>query len=410
MLCALLLWQADPVRAEALAPACRAEVRLEPERAFVGEQVIYRLHILRRPEVVAVRWEQPLAFPSFRSEWLPGRRPDPDIGDIGSGALVYEERRALFPARAGRLEVPEARLRCSVGQGDALRTVTVAVPALTLEVKALPERGRPESFAGLVGPLQLDAAVLPGEIALGESTRLSIRVHGTGNVWSAAEPLDVEATLPGVDVLPQPPQVDVDAGERVVAHKSFRYDLVPRRTGRLVIPALHLDYFDPIERRFARAETRPIAIAVGPARATPAPDVEPPPTEAAPELPPHSASTRGRIWLAVLALGLAAVAAVAWRRFSGRSDPVEIHLLEAERAEASGDSEAARRALDRALRTALARFVPQARDASPERIVGTAPAPARAAALALEALEQARFGGGGTAPDVAAVRAALERR
>src|SRR5690606_26023523 len=92
------------------APACLAETTLDPPRAVVGQQVLYRVRILRREGAAGLRWMQPLSFPSFRAEWLPGRSPDPRIAGIGAGRIVFEERRALFPARAGTLAIPPAAL------------------------------------------------------------------------------------------------------------------------------------------------------------------------------------------------------------------------------------------------------------------------------------------------------------
>ena len=99
-------------------PLCRARVLLEPDDAVVGQQIVYRLQILRQLEVESVRFTRDLGFPSFRTEWLPGQSPDPAIADVGDHALIFEERRALFPVRAGELEIPAARLACVSARAD----------------------------------------------------------------------------------------------------------------------------------------------------------------------------------------------------------------------------------------------------------------------------------------------------
>jgi hypothetical protein len=53
-------------------PACVVEVSLEPERAFVGQQILYRARVLMRDDVESIEWSRPLAFPRIRTEFLPG--------------------------------------------------------------------------------------------------------------------------------------------------------------------------------------------------------------------------------------------------------------------------------------------------------------------------------------------------
>ena len=57
-------------------PPCAVTASFDAERATVGQQVLYRVRILSRPDVIAVDWAEPPSFPGFRAEWLPGR-PSP---------------------------------------------------------------------------------------------------------------------------------------------------------------------------------------------------------------------------------------------------------------------------------------------------------------------------------------------
>src|SRR4030095_13535060 len=114
--CARALWGGAAAPA---APPGATEVEVEPRTAFVGQQVVYRLCILRKSEVTSVRFADELAFPSFRVEWLAGQKPDRKSDDVGEHALVVEERRALFPARAGALAIPAARLECRTARGTS---------------------------------------------------------------------------------------------------------------------------------------------------------------------------------------------------------------------------------------------------------------------------------------------------
>jgi hypothetical protein len=388
---------ADPAAASSV-PPCRVEARAEPTAAYLGQQVVYRLTILRRGDVAAVRWIEPLSFPSFRVEWLPGRAPDPAISGIGDHYLVFEERRALFPALEGDLVVPPARLLCRVESSGVARDVDVPVPEVRIRVLPLPETGRPEGFDGLVGPVDLHSTVSNSELALGGSVVLSVTLRGPGNVWVARPPLDPGAQLDDVDAFERRPGLVWDRGPQLVAQRSFGFDLVPRRTGRLEIPALRVPYFDPATRDYAVAEAPALRVEVGPRTASA-------PRPAAPARPARPLPRGNRDGWGVWAAGGLALAAGLWlalgRRRPGHLAGPERALREAEQAWRAGDRAGAWRAWSRALREVLETTVPGTDGLGAGEIASRAEGAGREAAELLGALERARFAEpvGGSAPD-----------
>ena len=134
-------------------PRCEVEAELVPARAFVGQQVHYRLRILRRRDVDTLEWETPLSFPTFRAEWLPGSSGDePAERERRELARVPRAPRAL-PGPSGTARDPRggAALRVPRRRGDRRRPA-----ARSLEVDALPAEGRPPGFAGLLGPVTVE--------------------------------------------------------------------------------------------------------------------------------------------------------------------------------------------------------------------------------------------------------------
>ncbi|MDJ0867539.1 MAG: BatD family protein, partial [Myxococcota bacterium] len=254
-------------------PPCRTSVSVEPSAVVVGQQAIYRLRILRREDVSVVHWEESLSFPSFRSEALPSRAPGPEVREVGDGYLVFEERRALFPARSGELSIPPARLRCTVGRGAQRRELIAAVPPARLRVEPLPGAGRPDGFTGLVGPVRANVSLSTERLRLGETVSLTVTLRGPGNVWSAEPPYDAARDFPGVDVFPRPATLHREAGDRLVVRRGFGFDLVPRQTGTLEIPATRIAYFDPEAGSYAAVElpAHRVQVAEAAATAPPAP-------------------------------------------------------------------------------------------------------------------------------------------
>lgn len=383
--------------------ACLSRPSVEPKRAYVGQQVLYRVRILRRESVTDVSWHESLSFPSLRSEWLPGRSPDPAIRDIGEHAVVYEERRALFPLRAGRLRIPGATLRCALEENAERRDVLAPVEPVTLEVLELPESGRPEDFSGVVGPIELRLSVGQHRVRLGESVPLSFTARGEANVWDVR--LDLartlsEAGVQEIDLFAGRARVTLEPGDRLSARFARRYELVPRRAGRLRLPSLRVPYFDPETESYHVARTAPLEIEVQP-RAQPGAETSAPGASTSRRSEDAGTKEPGRPgWRAlgaaglVLAVLLAAGFAVRTRR---RSLPPAARdaLAEARRLERTGEPARAQAALARALRLGLEARVPGARSLTPDEIQDRCPDdPACAKAVrALARLERARFEG-----------------
>lgn len=250
---ALLAAAGAPGPARGEPPRCLVSVRVEPARAFVGQRVDWSAEILRRLDVSDVGWRSAPAFPGFRAEWLPGRMREETRRLEGRDYRVGVERRALFPARRGRLATPPASLACD--------GVPLAVPGAAVEVRGLPEAGRPPGFAGLVGPVRVVTRLDPERVALGGSARLWVLLRGEGNVWAAPPPL-AEGGLEDVDVFADPPSLEIDADPGFRARRTFRYRLVPRRAGQHAIPAVEVPWFDADAGRYrvARGAARTLVV------------------------------------------------------------------------------------------------------------------------------------------------------
>jgi len=425
------------VAAHAEGPPCLASVEVTPARAVVGQQVAYIARVLRRPDVGTVSWVQGLSFPSLRAEWLPGLTGHMRLLKQGTPYLVYEERRALFPMRPGRLDIPSASLSCALYSppGGIGRSVAVEVPGSAVDVDEPPQSDRPRSWSGLVGPVDVKLAAEPPAVALGDTVRVTLTLVGDGNLWAAPAPFG-QAPFEGSDgptaeVFARPPELTFDPGEHLHLRRVFAFELVPRRPGRLVIPSYELSFFDPTLRRFAVLKTEPIEIAVasqggeGAGRAF-GPDGKH--SEAASSAAPVLVERRGGA-VSLLALGGLAVvvagsAAVFLRRRRGRrSAPNAMNeaLQDAARARRAGNADAEHRALARAVRAGLERavFAHAERSSSAHPATGALSADElaeraqgdhtlAAAAAILQADERARYAASGEGPDAPRLRAAAD--
>jgi hypothetical protein len=397
-LAALALLAAAPAAAEP--PLCRAEVSVEPARAFVGEPVLHRVRIVQRREVVDMRWETSLSFPAFRAERILG--PDgPRAEDAATETT--EERRVLFPGRAGRLALPAASVACE----SAARVETAEVPAAEVVAEEPPAAGRPAGWEGLIGPVELSVHATPDRVALGQSVTLAVTVQGGTNVWTA--PVAFAIPLEAAEVFERPSELSRDMGRSLGLRWYRNFDVVPRRAGVLEIPELRVAWFDPHTRRWGETRAGALRIEVS-ERAASAPAPAPPGEE-----PPAPAPGAGRFALAAAALALGAAAGVGvglrLRRRPRAAVPLPVaspdQRAEAraalDRALAQSDGPGAAAAAARWLRLALEATLPGARSLAAEELTARAPGP-RAALLAR--LELRRFGGAADAELLALAREA----
>ncbi|MCL6465302.1 MAG: BatD family protein [candidate division WOR-3 bacterium] len=162
------------------------------------------------------------------------------------GAVV--RKTALFPTRSGQLKIGAMSLAGEmVAPGFFFSTAQpfeVNSEEVTVEVKALPETGRPASFTGGVGSFQVSARVVPETAKGGEPVVLSLVITGTGNLGLIGAP-----TLPpitGLKVLSPETKDDFNyAGGRLNGTRRFEYPLLPLADGKFRIPEVEIGFFDP---------------------------------------------------------------------------------------------------------------------------------------------------------------------
>lgn len=279
-----------------------AGLRVEPDEAYLHEQVVLELFVTH-PIDARPRWQAP-AFEGFWTERLASKGGS--RGRDSGGRVVRQTRfrRALFPTRSGELPIAGSKLRYRDAAGVEQ---TLDVPGLTVRVRPLPEA---VPGGAVVGEVQLEARLSASQIPVGSSTRLLVDYYGSGNLWDA--PLDdLESALgPDIEVFADRPLMT--RGERngqLTTRRRVRYELVPRASGRFAIPGLRLRYFDPASGSYRMAATEPLELRVGPA-GTPVVRSEGAARSAVPSLPWRAAL------VALVATGLAVAFGLTrwWRR------------------------------------------------------------------------------------------------
>ena len=191
---------------------------------------------------------------------------------------VIERKYALFPTQTGELTIGRATIRATVagkrkrsrdpfgafgfddffGRGVEARASS---RPLRVNVRPIPQENRPPDFTGTIGRFNISAKANKQQVELNQPVTLTIRISGTGNIKSVAEP-----ALPELDefrIYRASSSEEVSQqNDRLGGAKLFEEVFIPRVPGDLEIPGLSFNYFDPEQERFRVVSTKPIRIRV----------------------------------------------------------------------------------------------------------------------------------------------------
>lgn len=167
---------------------------------------------------------------------------------------VVLRKTVLYPQKSGKLVIEPLSLDIGVelptnrrnifGQVEVIRdSKKVSAGAKTINVKALPEAGKPLDFTGAVGKFDFKATPSKTTLKNGESLDLVLSVVGTGNLKLF--------TLPKPEVPNALEMYDAVHDEKVntllsgmTGKISDSYTIIPQYKGDYVIKPIHFSYFD----------------------------------------------------------------------------------------------------------------------------------------------------------------------
>ena len=300
-------------------------------------------------------------------------------------------RRSFVPTRPGPVTIGPTSFRAVIAtriEHDAIFTdrifasetklAAVDAPTIAIDVKPLPDAGRPDDFGGLVGRLQLEVDANPKQVKVGETVRVTVRLSGDGNVASTPLP---KTDVPGFKRFGA--VEDVDVSEEFPS-RTLTYDLAPVSTDVTTIPAFKVPVFDTSTGTYRTLASTPIRLQVLPgARVAAIQDASPSPTEphhdAAPSPSPESGATWASVahgfapWMAIVAIPpvLAAAWLVARRRQRGDAPkPARRSIARRRLSDALSGRPRATRDGAAAIAQAMGRFLADLTEKPPETFVG----------------------------------------
>lgn len=230
-----------------------AEVTLDKSESYVQEQVVMSLHILDDGTLASV--DPPI--PDI---------PNVQVEQLSAGAQSIVERNAeqyrmhtwrfaLFPQRAGTIEIPRIQIPGSVRDADyggglimrsmATRRISIRTP--TVEFRAKPKA--PQSTSDWWLPVkEFDVRQQwSGDIAdssVGEPLTLSFLMSTIGSTSNQIPEIKVP-DVDGLKIYRDVPELESQpSDDGLIGQRRERWSVIPQRAGTLKIPALTLKWWD----------------------------------------------------------------------------------------------------------------------------------------------------------------------
>lgn len=247
----------------------------------VNEPVVLSFAILHRnprgPDVNTgtVSWPSLDGFEVVElSRWARWHTGRPVSFDGGNYSALVVRRVAVLPGMSGTMAIGPATVEAQqrarwfgpprLGMPPFTSAILTSDP-LTLEVLPLPEVGRPESFRGHVGTLELTSWVDRTNVAVGDTLTLEVEVDVVGYLRGLPGP---EIDFPEAFEVAAPGMRDAFLGnsDGLSGMRTYIYRLVAVVPGTYEIPAVEMSGFDPATEGYGVSRGQPFTITVVPRR------------------------------------------------------------------------------------------------------------------------------------------------
>lgn len=236
-------------------------------RAYVNEPVVVSYSLAHQdnvgwPTTGTMSWPAWDDF-EFRLIGLGGGPREPIVDGHRYEARPLR-RVMLRPQRPGQLDVGVVAVEVGgrwTSRGHEPWSSVIRSNPLALEVLPLPEEGRPASFRGHVGALELGSWVDRTRVEVGETVTLQIEVSVRGDVESLSAPV---VDFPDGFAVGEP-EVDIQSRNRrnrLRGTATFIYRLTAAAPGTYVIPAIEMSYFDPDTESYGTIWGHPFNVTV----------------------------------------------------------------------------------------------------------------------------------------------------
>ena len=240
-----------------------ARMRTEPAVPYVGEDFRLVLEVTTTPGseiqlagIAGLPKSLPLTTGTFSADGVrEGSAPDGTMVHVHSfSAPARASEDILLDLRAVATLMTTKRIQKGFFTSMSSQSQTVPIAWPRLEVRPLPERGRPDDFSGAVGRFRLRLEATPTEVMPQDIVELKLTLSGTGFLGGATP------AMPEFDPAlfkTYPPTIRRDEdGARIVLSQS----VIPLSTNAVEIGSARMSFFDASIGVYTNAVTAPVRL------------------------------------------------------------------------------------------------------------------------------------------------------
>lgn len=239
-----------------------------------GISVVYKLYV--SPTTNVRNW-QSLDEPKYTGFWSQNidlKGQEVKEGTYGGNPYRYVElrRTVLYPQKTGELTIEPLSLDISVEVpsnkrdffGRRLYDVTqktVSAKSKTVDVRSLPQEGKPIDFSGAVGEFKLKVKTNKDELLASESLNYDVIISGKGNLSLMNMPKPkFPSAIESYD--PEHTENVKTRSSGMYGEVKDKYTLVPNTAGQFKINPISFTYFDTRAEAYKTINSKPVSINV----------------------------------------------------------------------------------------------------------------------------------------------------
>lgn len=241
---------------------------VDKTKAYQGEQITVTHKVYTRYQLLGF---QDIKFPDYNGFWaqeVPSNQQI-QLSNENIDGVTYQvgelKRTYIFAQRSGKMEIEPMSVECVIrrqsnrrprdifeqffGGGYEDAKVAVKSKPVSIDIKPLPEAGKPEGFSGAVGNYSFKANINKDKVKANDAINLSITLSGKGNIKLVTPPV-FEFPADFETYEPKLKENISTGGGSVNGSKTFDYLIIPRHEGDYTIDKLNFSYFDPEKKEY----------------------------------------------------------------------------------------------------------------------------------------------------------------
>jgi len=251
---------------------------------YVGEgiYVVYKLFVSENISVNDWRVSESPQYNGFWNQDIEVKEIEVNRGKYNGEDYRYIvlKKAVLIPQRGGKLIIEPMKMDFSVGiptgSGDFFGNMitrnisfSTASAIKNVNVKALPEVGKPLDFSGAVGDFEFTVAANKNVLKANDAAQITVQVSGSGNLKLFEIP---KITTPS-ELEVYTPEHNENVATSLSGLRgsvSDTYTVVPQFKGKYKIPEVSFSYFNPSEEKYISINIDPIIVEVTEGKELPA--------------------------------------------------------------------------------------------------------------------------------------------